>query len=294
MGLRRRLTVGRARRALVAAVMVAAAIAGVQPTHARVQAADADGHVFVLEAPAGRIVSLAPHLTELLFAAGAGDRVVGTVAYSDHPAAARAIARVGDAALLDLERIAALRPDLIVVWRNGTSPQQLQRLATLNVPMFASEARTLSDIGASLRALGALAGAPEAAARKAAEFDAEVTALRARYATRTTLKVFYQIWPQPLMTINGEHLISQVLALCGARNVFADQRLLTPTVTEEAVLLADPDAIVVGRVDGSDAGAFERWRRLGALRAARAGHFVLIDRVVQGARELCQKLDALR
>jgi iron complex transport system substrate-binding protein len=273
------------------------------PASAAVQAHDVDGHMLVLAAPARRIVSLAPHLTELLFAAGAGERVVGTVAYSDFPAAARAIPRVGDAALLDLERIAALQPDLIVVWRNGTSPQQLQRLAALRVPMFASESRTFSEISASLRALGSLAGTPNAAARRALAFDDEVAALRARYAARRMLKVFYQIWPQPLMTVNGEHLISQVLALCGARNVFAGQRALTPAVTEEAVLLADPDAVVAGRVEGVDNAVFDRWRQLGALRASREGHFVLVnpdtlhrqsDRVVQGAQELCEKLDALR
>lgn len=270
---------------------------------APVQARDSDGRIVQLAQPARRIVSLAPHLTELLFAVGAGDRVVGTVAYSDHPAAARALPRVGDSALLDMERIAALKPDLIVVWRHGNSAQQLQRLQALHVPLFASEARTLADIAQSMRHLGALAGTAAQADAHADAFEQGVGALRARYAQRRELSVFYQIWPQPLMTINGEHLISQVLALCGARNVFAAQRVLTPTVSEEAVLLADPDVIATGFVPGAHDDPFAAWRRLKALRAARLGHFVGVDadlmhrqsdRVLQGARELCERLDTVR
>jgi iron complex transport system substrate-binding protein len=270
---------------------------------AAVQARDIDGQLVQLAQPARRIVSLAPHLTELLFAVGAGERVVGTVAYSDHPEAARAVPRVGDSALLDMERIAALKPDLLVVWRHGNSAQQLQRLQALHVPVFASEARSLADIAQAMRSLGALAGTDAQATTRADAFEQAVSELRSRYAQRLPLRVFYQIWPQPLMTVNGEHLISQVLALCGAHNVFASQRLLTPTVTEEAVLLADPDAIVTGRIDGSNDDPLAAWRRLTALRARRLGNFVTAnadllhrqsDRVILGARELCDKLDAVR
>jgi len=288
------------RRAAAAACLGVLALPGsAQP----LRVTDVDGQVVVLAAPARRVVSLAPHLTELMFAAGAGDRVVGTVEYADFPAAARRLPRVGDSALLDLERVAALRPDLLLVWRHGNSPQQLERLAALKIPTYASEARTLDDIARTLRDLGTLAGEPQQAQRQAQAFEAAVSALRARYAGRRRLDVFYQIWNAPLITVNGEHLISQVLELCGARNVFAAQRLLTPTVTEEAVLLADPDAIVAGWSDSYGAAPLEAWRRLHALRAVRQGHLLQVDpdllhrqsdRVLLGARELCDKLDAVR
>lgn len=295
MALRRRLRLA----AAACALALASAACAAQP----VQATDVEGHTVRLAAPARRVVSLAPHLTELMFAVGAGDRVVGTVEYADFPHAAKRLPRVGDSALLDLERIAALQPDLVLVWRHGNSPQQLQRLATLRLPTYASEARTLADIARTLRDLGVLAGTQAVAGQRAQQFEDAVAALRARYAGRRPLQVFYQIWSQPLITINGEHLISQVLGLCGAHNVFAGQKLLTPTVTEEAVLLADPDAIVAGWSDSYGPSPLARWHRLSALRAVRQGHLLQVDpdllhrqsdRVVLGARELCEKLDAVR
>jgi iron complex transport system substrate-binding protein len=283
---------------------VAAALCACMPAaQAQVRVQDIDGRAVVLAQPARRVVSLAPHLTELLFAVGAGERVVGTVAYSDFPDAARRVPRVGDSAMLDLERIAALQPDLVLVWRHGNSPQQLQRLAALNLPTYAHEARTLPDISRALRDIGTLTGHEAEAAQRADAFDHTVAQLRARHTTRRRLEVFYQIWHQPLITVNGEHLISQLLELCGAHNVFASQRLLTPTVTEEAVLLADPDAVVTGASAAQGDATLAGWRRLHALRAARSGRLLTVDpdllhrqsdRVVLGARELCEKLDSVR
>jgi iron complex transport system substrate-binding protein len=250
------------------------------------------------------VISLAPHLTELMFAVGAGDRIVGTVEYADFPAQARQLARVGDSALLDLERIVALQPDLLLVWRHGNSPQQLERLAALQVPTYASEARSLGDIARTLRDLGTLAGTAPVAEARATAFEGAVAELRARHRGQRRLRVFYQIWDQPLITINGEHLISQVLDVCGADNVFAAQRLLTPTVSAEAVLWADPDAIVAGWSDSyGGSGPLAAWRPLQSMRAVRQGHLLQVDpdllhrqsdRVIGGARELCDKLDAVR
>lgn len=284
----------------LAATVLAMAAAEAQP---RVQVRDDDDRPVSLSQPARRIVSLAPHLTELLFAAGAGERVVGVAAYSDHPAAARTLPRIGDSAQLDLERIVALRPDLIVVWRDGNSAQQLDRLATLKLPVYASEIHRMADIESTLRRLGTLAGTEVAADRAARTFAASVSQLRARYAAQLPLRVFYQIWHRPLLTVNGRHLISEALSLCGASNVFAGLPLLTPTISEEAVLQADPDAIVTGSVDPQGPDNLDGWRRLRALRAAREGHLIVVNpdtlhrpspRVADGARELCEKLDRVR
>jgi iron complex transport system substrate-binding protein len=281
-----------------------AGCASVSTAHADVQVHDIDGRAVVLAQPARRIVSLAPHLTELLFAVGAGDAVVGTVAHSDFPDAARHVPRVGDSALLDLERIAALQPDLVLVWRHGNAPQQLQRLATLKLPTYAHEARALADISRGLRDLGTLTGHDAEAVQRADAFDRAVVTLRVRFKEQRRLRVFYQVWPQPLITVNGEHLISQALDVCGADNAFATQRLLTPTVTEEAVLLADPDAIVTGWIPAyGGTPPLDTWKRLGTLRAVRANALVTVnpdllhrqsDRVVLGVQELCEKLDGVR
>jgi iron complex transport system substrate-binding protein len=300
MDLRRRVTL---RAAAVAWCVAAMASWCAAPAQAQLRVLDVDGRAVELQGPARRVISLAPHLTELMFAIGAGDRVAGTVEYADFPEAAKRVPRVGDSALLDLERIVAMQPDLLLVWRHGNSPQQLQRLSALKLPTYASEARTLADIARTMRDLGTLSGVPDQAAQRAAAFEATVSTLRSRYANRRRIEVFYQIWNQPLITVNGEHLISQVLELCGAHNVFASATLLTPTVTEEAVLLADPDAIVAGWSDSFGQAPLDGWRRLRALRAARQGHLLQVDpdllhrqsdRVLLGARELCDKLDAVR
>jgi iron complex transport system substrate-binding protein len=283
----------------IAAWLVASLLISAGATRAEVQAIDDAGDTVTLSAPARRIVSVAPHLTELLFSAGAGERIVGAVAYSDHPPAARAIPRIGDSAQLDLERIAALKPDLIVVWRNGTSPQQIERLRALRLPVYASEAKRFDGIASTLRRLGALAGTAATADAEAAAFERAVAALRAQYAGRKPLRVFYQIWHRPLLTINGAHLIDEALGVCGASNVFAHLKALTPTVDEDAVLAADPDVIVTGSVEPAGVDNLDAWRRLRSLRAA----LVVVDpdklhrqsmRIVDGTRELCERLDAVR
>lgn len=295
----------RPQRFLVTLCLAAAALAAAQSAFAAQSppVQDDSGATLILPTPAKRIVSLAPHLTEQLFAVGAGAQLIGVTAYSDFPAAARQLPQVGDSAQLDLERIVALRPDLIVAWRSGNSVQQLDRLAALRIPIYRSESRELTDIASTLRRLGALTGHPDLAEREAHRFEAGVAALRDRYAARAELRVFYQIWPQPLLTINRAHMISQALGLCGARNSFADLNAFTPTVSEEGVLGADPDAIVTGRAPGQLSDDLERWRKRRGLRAAALGNLIEVNadtlhrqslRLIEGATELCEKLDAAR
>lgn len=288
-------------RRLVAVLMLVAAFAA--PVHAVVTLQDDAGARLTLARPAQRIVSLAPHLTELLFAAGAGERVVGVGAFADYPEAARKLPQVGDSAMLDLERIVALKPDLLVVWRDGNSPQQLQRLAGLGIPVYASELGTLADIAGTLRRLGRLAGTEAAAEARAQAFEQRLRALRDRYAGRPPLRLFYQVWQRPLLTLNDRHLVMQGLALCGAQNVFGSLVPLVPTVSEEAVVAADPDVIVTGRAGRDAPDGLDGWRRLGRLKAVRSGALIVVDpdtlhrssdRIVEGLDQLCARLDAVR
>jgi iron complex transport system substrate-binding protein len=301
-----RVRIGRLARQpmLVALLMVSGVVSLSAPgSAAALQVIDDTGHVVTLAGPARRIISLAPHLTEQLFAIGAGGRIVGAVAYSDHPAAARQVPRVGDHAQLDLERIVTLRPDLVVAWDSGNAGQQLQRLAGLGLPIYRSEAREFADISSTLRRLGDLTGQTAAAQQHAAGFDSALAALRKRYAGRREVSVFYQIWHQPLLTVNRDHLISQALTLCGARNVFASIDALTPQVSEEAVWAADPEAIVTGSVDPRGPDNLDRWRDRKGLSARARGHLIVVNpdtlhrattRVVEGVAELCEKLDTVR
>lgn len=283
----------------VAATTIAAAV----PLRAAVTVMDDSGRAITLPRPAQRIVSLAPHLTELAFAAGAGDRVVGVDAWSNYPEAARRLPRIGDASQLDLERIVALKPDLVLVWRDGNPQRQLQRLQALRVPIYASRMDRLDDIATTLRRLGTLAGTAPAAEAAASRYLQGLQALRRQYAGRRELRVFHQIWQRPLMTVNGRHLVSQALQLCGARNVFADLPALVPTVSEEAVVAADPDAITASAQDGGGSDPLQRWRGLKSLRATRGNALLLLDadtlhratdRLLQGTAQLCGQLDEVR
>ena len=189
---------------------------------------DDSGHALTLPRPARRVVALAPHLTELAFAAGGGSTLVGVIRYSDHPEAAQALPRVGDAFALNLERIAQLKPDLVLVWRSGLPARQREQLRALQLPLYDSEIRHVDDIAATLRRLGTLLGTTSTADVAAAALLQRWNQLQTRYSGRKPVRVFYQLWHEPLMTINGEHLIAQAITACGGVNVFAGAALAHP------------------------------------------------------------------
>ncbi|PLZ00570.1 cobalamin-binding protein [Burkholderia sp. WAC0059] len=268
---------------------------------------DDTGAAVTLAAPAQRVVSLAPHATELLYAAGGGARLVGAVSYSDYPPQAKTVPRVGSYRALDLERIVALKPDLIVVWPHGNAQQQIDRLRALHIPLFSSEPRRLDDVATSLIRLGRLLGTENTADAAAGAYRHEIAQLRARYAGRPPVSVFYEVWDRPLMTLNDANVIGNVIALCGGRNVFGTLRESVPTVSAEAVLAANPEVIVTAAPGATapDAPlpALDRWRAWPTLTAAARGNLFAIDgdlldrpapRIAQGAALLCRDLETVR
>jgi iron complex transport system substrate-binding protein len=270
------------------------------PAAASVSVTDDAGRRVTLAQPAHRIVSLAPNITDALFAAGAGAYVVGTSRFSEHPAAAKDIPVVGDATMLDLERIVGLKPDLIVVWRSGTPAAQVEKLTRLGIPVFFAETTRLADIAAATRRFGVLAGTEAMAGRNADTFDARLAALRARYAGKPTISVFYQVWDRPLMTIGHAQIVDDAIALCGGRNIFADLDQAAPTVTREAVLSRDPQVILAG----PDATAsLASWRATPFLAAVKHGNVIPLDAptlvlpspsILTGVDTLCGALDQAR
>ncbi|MDD5248728.1 MAG: cobalamin-binding protein [Rhodocyclaceae bacterium] len=270
---------------------------------ADVQVRDDSGVDVHLRAPARRIVSLAPHITELLFAAGAGARIIGTVDYSDYPDAAKRIARVGGYAQIDLETVAALKPDLVIAWASGNPPAAIAKLRALGVPVFVNEPDRILDVARSIEQFGQLAGTTAVAVDAAAAFRARYASLAERYAKRPKLRVFYQIWKEPLMTINGKQIISDAIRLCGGDNVFADLPALAPTVSVEAVLAANPDVIVASGMGESRPEWLDDWRRWPALAAVAKGNLYFVPpeliqrhtpRVLDGAERLCADLETAR
>lgn len=283
-------------------VLVAACLVWVN-AHADSSVRDDLGQTIALAQPARRIVSLAPHVTEMLFAAGAGDYLVGTVAYSDYPEVAKQIPRVGGYTSLDLEAIVALRPDLIVAWKSGNTAHQLEKLRALGFAVYVTEPRNIDDVPSDIERLGLLAGTGTAASNAAAAFRARHEELRRRYGGRPPVNVFYQIWDRPLMTVNGEHLISNVLRLCGGRNVFASLPVLAPKVDIEAVLAADPEAIVASGMGEARPEWLDDWRRWQRLRAVRNDNLFFVPpellqrhtpRILDGAERLCAAFDQVR
>ena len=270
---------------------------------AEIELVDDAGRTLRLAQPAQRIVSLAPHLTELLFAAGAGEQLVGTVEYSNYPREASRVTRIGDNARLDLERIVALKPDLVAVWRDGNAQRQLDKLLNLGIAVFYNEPRRLPDIGRAIEQFGKLAGTEAFAAPAARAYAARLEALRLRYAGRAPVSIFFQIWDRPLMTVSGAHLISDVIALCGGRNVFADLKPLTPHLTIEAVLAADPEVLIGVSAEAGQAEALHAWKQWPRLKAIARGNLYAIDsdlisrntpRILDGAEQICEKLEQAR
>jgi len=286
-------------RGLAAAALALAAVFA----QAGVRAVDDSGRSIALAAPAQRIVSLAPHATELLFTLGAGARVVGASAASDWPAAARSVPRVGDAQAIDLERIVALHPDLVVTWPY-TAPEAVDRLRRRGIPVFVLDAKTIDALPSQFARLGQLVGeAPRAGEGIAAERAAQLDALRARHRDAVPVTVFYQIWNAPLYTVGGTHLISQAIALCGGRNVFAAETLPAPAVGVEAVLAAAPQAIIAGTDGGKRPAWLDDWRRWPTIPAVAAGELHAVDadllhrpgpRFIDGVAALCATIDGVR
>ena len=274
--------------------------------HAEVRVTDDAGHSVVLTAPAKRVIGLGPHLTELVFAAGGGDALVGVIRYSDFPEAAKKLPIVGDAHAIDFERIAQLKPDLVLVWGSGLNERHKARLRSLGLAVYENEIRQAQGIADTLRRLGTLLGRTDSAEAAAHRFETQWQALAERYrgkAAAQPVRVFWQLWHEPLMTINREHLISEAMRLCGGVNVFADLPLLTPTVSWEAAVATDPQLIATSGRKQDAARDFAPWRRFANVSAVKQQRYVSINgdlmgrmgpRFVEGAGALCEAIERAR
>jgi iron complex transport system substrate-binding protein len=265
---------------------------------------DDRGKTIELSAPAKRIIALAPSITELMFAAGAGDTLVGVVRFSDYPPPAKSITSVGDASRVDLERIVALQPDLVVAWKSGNQTADIERLEQLGQQVYVMEPEKLEDIPRLLRTIGTLADREMAANAAAERYEHKVGELQQRYAARPPVRVFYEIWHAPLMTVNGDHMISAVIRLCGGINVFDDVPVLTPVVSLESVIAARPQVVVGGGSATTAAEFAAQWQQAARPYAALAGlHAVYVEpdliqrqtpRILEGARVICEQLENVR
>jgi len=270
---------------------------------AAISVKDDYGYTVTMQKPAQRIISMAPHVTELLFAVGGGNRIVGAVSYSDYPEAAKKIPGIGDNQEVDIERIIAMKPDLLVVWRHGSSDKQVEQLRKLGIPLFYSEPHKLDDIPRSLIVLGQLLGTEKQANLVAAELRKKLQALTEKYASHSPVRLFYQVWDKPLYTLSGQHIISDAIRLCGGVNIFASTKIMAPNVGIEAVLQEDPEAIIGTAEKNPSDGGVAMWKRYPTMMAVKRNNLFLVDgnllnragpRMIDGTEALCVKLDQAR
>lgn len=287
-----------ARLALALCCLITASIG-----KAAVSVIDDEGSVIELQQPATRIISLAPSLTELLFAAGAGSRIVGVVDYSDFPPEALSIQVVGRHDLLDMERILQLQPDLIVAWQSGNPRASVARLRELGFQIYVAEPKRLESIPSHLERLATLTGTSAEGNREAANFRATLAALSRQYQEAAPVSVFYQVWDMPLITAGGDELINDIITLCGGRNIFADIALVAPKVSVEAVLARNPSAIIASGMDIERPEWLDDWKRWPGITAIKHGNLFFVPpellqrhtpRALLGAQMLCEQVALAR
>jgi iron complex transport system substrate-binding protein len=271
------------------------------PTDSAVVLTDDAGRRASLSHAPRRIISLAPGATEMLFAAGLGDRVVATVEYSDEPPAAKQVPRIGDVTAVDIERLVAMHPDLVVVWPGGGNPAQIEKIARLGIPVYRQQVNRLADLPASLRRLGALASDRSVADRAARNLEELLARLANGYGGGEHPTVLLEVWNRPIYTVGGTHLMSDALTLCGGRNVFGDLKELGPVISTEAVIARNPDIIVAVAPPGEGKSWVEEWQRFGSLNAVRSGRLISFEdqrfvrlgpSVVSATEGLCKALAA--
>jgi iron complex transport system substrate-binding protein len=286
-------------RSTLAAVLAATSV----NAFATIAVVDDAGRTVTLARPAQRVISLAPHVTELLFAAGGGARVVGAVDYSDYPEAAKKLPQVGSYDRIDVESLLALKPDLLVVWHSGNPTRQVEQLSRLGIPVYHSEPSRLEQVGDSLLRLGRLLGTEPVAREAARDYGARIAALRTRYAGRPQVGVFYQVWDRPLYTLNDDHIASDIMRLCGGRNLFGAQKTIAPEVGVEAVIEADPEVILAGKRDDPGNPGWKIWQPYKGMTAVKRGNLFDIDgdltsragpRTAEGAARVCAMLEEAR
>lgn len=262
---------------------------------------DSDAPQSTSAATYSRIVSLAPNLTELVYAVGAGDALVGVSAYSDYPLAARTLPLIGDAFTVDQERLALLGPDLLLVWQSGTPAHVVDELLNAGFQVEVLRTQSLDDVARALLRIGQLTGRADEAKSAAERYRRELHVLTSKYAGSEKIRVFYQVSRRPLYTVNGEHYVSELIERCGGTNVFYDLSELAPAIAVEAVIERDPEVMLASTDAGSD--AFVEWERWPQIAANRLGNRFLVPadeigrattRLVIAGEALCAALQTGR
>jgi iron complex transport system substrate-binding protein len=270
---------------------------------ASIEVIDDNGDKLTIINAAQRIISLSPNTTEILFHIGAGEKIVGADEYSNYPQAANKIVRVNNHAAANYELILSLKPDLVIAWQSGNGEKIISRIRELNIPVFVVETASLEDIPNLYRRLGQLSGYAAQANTQAEKFSQRLNQLRKSFSSKKDIRVFYQIWNEPLMTLNGDHMITDMIELCGGINVFSDAAALVPYVNIESVVAANPQIIISGGKNKTDLLDSGFWRKWSGISAVKNQHLYAIpsdllqrhsDRILVGTGLMCEYIDLVR
>ena len=271
--------------------------------HAEIRVQDYSGAELVLEKPATRLIALSPHIVENIFAAGAGDLLVGVVEHSDFPQQALQLPKIGGFASLNREALLALQPDLVIAWKTGNGEEMINQVRDLGIPVYIDEPQELRDIARSIAAIGQLTNRQNPANRAATEFVKKLNQLQFAHTDVSQISVLYQIWHSPIQTVNNDHIISKVINLCGGYNAFGDAIPAAPVINRETIIARDPEIIIASGVGETRPEWLNEWRQWPTLTAIKNNHLYHIPpdilqrhtpRILQGAEMMCAQIDSLR
>ena len=273
------------------------------PVRAELFFTDDKGNNVILDKAAERIVSLAPHITENLFAAGAGKYIVGVVAYSDYPPEASKIKQIGSYKKIDIEAIVALNPDVVIAWGAGNDELQLEQLKKLGIKVYIDDPRKIQDIADSIEDYGRMVNNMHEAIEVAQEFRIRYREIRQKYSGRAKLRGFYQVWNKPLITINDQHLITDVMRVCSIENMYGELTQLAPRITIESVLEKDPQMIIASGMGEARPEWLDDWKKWDKLQAVQYNNLFFIPpaiiqrhapRILDAAERLCEQAEEAR
>jgi len=272
-------------------------------THSPVQVTDFKGSVVKLKQPAKRIIALAPHIVENVYTAGAGDKLIGVVSYSDYPEAATSLPLVGGYAKTNLEKVLELKPDLVIVWESGNSDASVARIKQLGFPVYVDQPDKLDDVAKSIRDIGILSGTSEIAETAAANYLEKIEIVRNKKLDQQPVATFYQVWNSPLQTINGNHIISDAIAICGGVNIYADESATAPVINIESILERNPEAILASGMSEARPEWLDEWKNWPSLNAVKTDNLFFVDpdhiqrhtvRILKGIDAICDQLQTAR
>ncbi|GAB6070497.1 cobalamin-binding protein [Thiomicrorhabdus hydrogeniphila] len=247
-----------------------------------------------------RIISLSPHLTELVYSAGAGQHLVGVSDYSDFPLQAKNLPSVGNSNAINIEAILALKPDLIIAWQSSSRPQDIAKLKAFGLNVWLTKINTLEDIPKLITKIGEQAGTTYLANQKAKELNLILNQLSLHYSHKQQITAFYEVWQNPLMTINGKQFISLGMNICGAKNAFADLPTLAAEINTESVIQRNPTVLLIGGQKAFQNDWKQQWFNYPFLDAVKNQQIYLLNnnlyqrptaRFIENLPNLCKLID---